>query len=81
MISIRLPFTMGKIISRDPFTGEEEIDHPVLSIGSSSASLKPEVQQWLHRRRKYWSLGFDGTDYCLWVEAEQDKTLFLLRWL
>lgn len=81
MIKMELPFSMGRVTSYNSFTCEETIEHPVLEIGSTFSFLKVEIRQWLMNTGKESKFEYDGNNYCLWFETEQDKIVFILRWL
>ena len=80
MIKLELPFSMGRVTSFDLMTHTEIIDHPILSIGSSYACLKEEIRTWMTNTGKDWEFRFDGNNYCIWFETEQEKIVFILRW-
>ena len=82
MIKVPLPFKMGTVVSYDPITFTNAIDHPILNIGSSYSCIKPEILAWLvNNFKEDWIFTFDGTDYCLCFPNEKDATLFTLRWI
>jgi hypothetical protein len=81
MIKMPLSLSMGKVVSYNPSTCEETIDHPILNVGSSFSFLKAEVRQWMSNRGHKYKFEFDGNEYCLWFETDQDLLLFTLRWL
>ena len=79
MIKLPLPFEMGKQGKPDPYTFLQDIDHPILEIGSSSASLKQEIQEWLNSTCKEWRFSYNN-GYALYFVTEQDYMMFILRW-
>lgn len=83
MIRLYLPFEMGKVVYFNPVSYETEYDHPVLNIGSSHASVKSEICDWMSHNYGYCHTGFDGQTgkYFVAFRTEEDKTNFALRWL
>ena len=79
MIKIPLPFNIGPVIV-NPVTLEHVWDHPILNIGSSYSSLRPEVNEWLAKTCKSWSFGYNGHTYELRFDKEEDAVMFMLRW-
>ena len=83
MIRLYLPFNMRFDPNIDPDTYDGLFDHPILDIGSSSASLQYPIRSWLQDAGRKWAFGFDGQkgEYYLEFSSEEDRTMFLLRWL
>lgn len=75
-----MPLSMGKVIWTDPRTFDQDIDHPYLSVGGSSCSLKPEIRSWMKETFGKCVFEFDGTDYCLYFDNEEALTWFRLKW-
>ena len=77
-----LPFSMGTYRPANSFTVYQEIDHPILSIGSSYSAIKEPILVWLHEQYgNQIHYGFDGKEYFIDFPSEADKTMFMLRWL
>ncbi len=85
MIKFYLPFSMGKRGPVNPQTYLQEIDHPVLDIGSSYTILKEEVRQWLNDTygddRAQWRFSMATGGYFIEFAQEEYVTAFKLRWL
>lgn len=80
-VRMLLPFSMGTYGAIDPYTFAQPVNHPILDIGSSQASIKQHIQEWLVNccnNECRW--GFDGKEYFIEFPTEEDMALFLLRW-
>jgi len=83
MTRLLLPFSMGTVVGVNPMTYEEQIEHPVLHIGSCSANVKQSIWDWLKEQYSDGEcrVGFDGSEYYIDFPSEADVTWFKLRWL
>ena len=80
MITIPLPFNTGQV-TVNPTTLEHVWDHPILNVGSSYATLRFEVKEWLNQTCKgNWWFGYNNRTYELRFENDEDAIMFALRW-
>lgn len=81
-VRMSLPFNMGTSGAVDPYTFEQKVDHPILDIGSSQASIKQPVQEWLvNNFNNECRWGFDGKEYFIDFPSESDMVWFTLKWI
>lgn len=80
---LKLPFHLAESININPITFLPEIQHPILSFSSSSTCLRNDVIQWLIETfgAHSWVFDFNGKDYQLTFNSEEDLTFFKMRWL
>jgi len=72
---------MGKTKpSSNPFYGDE-IDHPILIIGSSYSVLCPNVAAWLEMNCDSFDFRMEEGEYCLFFQYDEDAIAFKMRWL
>ena len=79
-----LPFSMGTPGVTNPVTFEQDIQHPILNIGSSYSSIKPDIMEWLaatYGTRVQPGFDVDCEEYYIDFPTEADVTWFKLRWL
>lgn len=80
-VRMLLPFNMGRVTHFNQDTYEETIEHPVLNISGSYATVKPEIRKWMIDTFRYCHSGFICGDYFIDFKTEEDMNWFKLRWL